>query len=64
MNPEEIKSARKFFSEFCPAAGMTATEIWKAGGWIASVLREFNVIHRIGTSRWNEPLYVLTEGAK
>lgn len=64
MTPDEIKSARKFFSEFCPPAGMTATEIWKAGGWIASVLRELNVIHRIETSRWNEPLYVLTEGAE
>ena len=64
MNADEIKSARKFFAEFCPTAGMTATEIWEAGGWIASILRELGVIRRIGTSRWNEPLYVLTEGAK
>jgi len=64
LNADEIKSARKFFAEFCPTAGMTATEIWNAGGWIASILRELGVIHRIGTSRWNEPLYVLTEGAK
>jgi len=64
VNADEIKSARKFFAEFCPTAGMTATEIWEAGGWIASILRELGVIRRIGTSRWNEPLYVLTEGAK
>ena len=64
MNADEIKSARKFFAEFCPTAGMTATEIWEAGGWIASILRELGVIHRIGTSRWNEPLYVLTEETK
>ncbi len=64
MNADEIKSVRIFFAEFCPPAGMTATEIWNAGGWIASILRELGVIHRVGTSRWNEPLYVLTEGAK
>lgn len=64
MNQNEIETARKFFAEFCPPQGMTATEIWTAGGWIASVLRELNVIHRIKTNRWNEPLYVLTEGAK
>lgn len=64
MNADEIKYAREFFAEFCPTAGMTATEIWEAGGWIASILRELGVIHRIGTSRWNEPLYVLTEGGK
>ena len=61
MNADEIKFARKFFAEFCPTAGMTATEIWKAGGWIASILRERNVIKRVGTGRWNEPLYVLEE---
>jgi len=53
---DEIKYAREFFAEFCPTA-----EICKAGGWIASVLRELGVIRRIGTSRWNEPLYVLEE---
>ena len=61
MNADEIKFARKFFAEFCPLDGMTATEIWNAGGWIASILRERNVIKRVGTGRWNEPLYVLEE---
>lgn len=61
MNADEIKSVREFFAEFCPREGMTATEIYRANGWIASALRELSVIKRIGTSRWNEPLYVLEE---
>jgi len=61
VTPDEIKYAREFFAEYCPPEGMTGMEIYKAGGWIASVLRELGEIKRVGTSRWNEPLYVLEE---
>ena len=61
MNADEIKSVREFFAEFCPREGMTETEIYRAGGWIASALSELSVIKRVGTGRWNEPLYVLEE---